>query len=459
MTDPVISPDGKHMWTGSEWIPAPGSNNTSVSFQDSVVTGDVIIMNNNIDDISKAIIKLFPSAIFNRVLNGPTQRVPSGVELIDVMDVSLDIPKNSYINKLEEAKSSSDSKAVASSLFNLGVYSRLEENFVEAKIYFEDCIDLYKTIGDEEGMTKSAVGLGTILFLTGCYNEAEKLYKDSLDIALTIEDKSLLAAVYYNLGILHKYSEMIFEPDNFWVPQQEWAKDNWGECLKIFREINDISGQIDSLFQLAEFEFGTSAESMYGEILSLSSEVRDQRNKANALLKLGEISEWLDKRIEADSYYKKCYHIINMNFDDKISELAVSSKIASNCYKMGELEEAQQLYLDILHTSRQLNDVKHEAYSLFYLGKIANHNSSFEEAKRLLQECYAISTEIDNPTITAELLIQLGIFALENEDEEEKQKYFHEAQYDISTNNITLEELEIENVGQYEIWDLFNSLL
>jgi tetratricopeptide (TPR) repeat protein len=176
-------------------------------------------------------------------------------------------------------------------------------------------------------------------------------------------------------------------------------------------------------------------------------------------LKLGEISEWLDKRIEADSYYKKCYHIINMNFDDKISELAVSSKIASNCYKMGELEEAQQLYLDILHTSRQLNDVKHEAYSLFYLGKIANHNSSFEEAKRLLQECYAISTEIDNPTITAELLIQLGIFALENEDEEEKQKYFHEAQYDISTNNITLEELEIENVGQYEIWDLFNSLL
>ena len=23
MTDPVYSPDGKFMWTGSEWIPAP----------------------------------------------------------------------------------------------------------------------------------------------------------------------------------------------------------------------------------------------------------------------------------------------------------------------------------------------------------------------------------------------------------------------------------------------------
>jgi len=23
MTDPIISPDGKWMWTGSEWIPAP----------------------------------------------------------------------------------------------------------------------------------------------------------------------------------------------------------------------------------------------------------------------------------------------------------------------------------------------------------------------------------------------------------------------------------------------------
>ncbi|MDA8557887.1 hypothetical protein N9K84_05140 [Candidatus Poseidoniales archaeon] len=38
MTDPVISPDGKWMWTGSEWIDAPPSK--EISIHDSVVQGD-----------------------------------------------------------------------------------------------------------------------------------------------------------------------------------------------------------------------------------------------------------------------------------------------------------------------------------------------------------------------------------------------------------------------------------
>jgi len=49
MTDPVISPDGKSMWTGSEWIPAPPTptaQSANVSMQDSVITGDVTISQN-----------------------------------------------------------------------------------------------------------------------------------------------------------------------------------------------------------------------------------------------------------------------------------------------------------------------------------------------------------------------------------------------------------------------------
>ena len=49
MTDHIISPDGKFMWTGSEWIPAPPTTTTettssaSVSLQDSMVGGDIQI--------------------------------------------------------------------------------------------------------------------------------------------------------------------------------------------------------------------------------------------------------------------------------------------------------------------------------------------------------------------------------------------------------------------------------
>jgi hypothetical protein len=43
MDDAVISPDGKWMWSGSEWIPAPPKQSSQqVNMQDSVIAGDVI---------------------------------------------------------------------------------------------------------------------------------------------------------------------------------------------------------------------------------------------------------------------------------------------------------------------------------------------------------------------------------------------------------------------------------
>tara|TARA_B100000767_G_C19717901_1_gene515803 strand:+ start:324 stop:1442 length:1119 start_codon:yes stop_codon:yes gene_type:complete len=41
MEEPIISPDGKYMWTGSEWIPSPPSDDEGVQIQDSVVMGGV----------------------------------------------------------------------------------------------------------------------------------------------------------------------------------------------------------------------------------------------------------------------------------------------------------------------------------------------------------------------------------------------------------------------------------
>lgn len=43
MDDTVLSPDGKWMWSGSEWIPAPPNQKSQqLNMQDSVIAGDVI---------------------------------------------------------------------------------------------------------------------------------------------------------------------------------------------------------------------------------------------------------------------------------------------------------------------------------------------------------------------------------------------------------------------------------
>ena len=67
MTDPVYSPDGKFMWTGSEWIPAPPAAESEpaapseqvLNMQDSVIGGDVVhstVINNDPAAVTSAVI-------------------------------------------------------------------------------------------------------------------------------------------------------------------------------------------------------------------------------------------------------------------------------------------------------------------------------------------------------------------------------------------------------------------
>ncbi|MDP6234407.1 MAG: Tudor-knot domain-containing protein [Candidatus Poseidoniaceae archaeon] len=68
MADTVYSPDGKFMWTGSEWIPAPPSDaepqsqaSTNVlNMQDSVMSGDIVhntVVNNDPAAVTSAVIE------------------------------------------------------------------------------------------------------------------------------------------------------------------------------------------------------------------------------------------------------------------------------------------------------------------------------------------------------------------------------------------------------------------
>ena len=78
MSDLTISPDGKWMWTGTEWIPAPPSPSQSanVNLHDSVVGGDVIITQNNAEDIATAMVQALERMGFSGQ-SSPAELTPS----------------------------------------------------------------------------------------------------------------------------------------------------------------------------------------------------------------------------------------------------------------------------------------------------------------------------------------------------------------------------------------------
>ena len=77
MADPVFSPDGKFMWTGTEWIPAPPSldktaDTFSLNLKDSAMSGDINIIQNEkgggVCETCKATnVKMFPCILCSTI--------------------------------------------------------------------------------------------------------------------------------------------------------------------------------------------------------------------------------------------------------------------------------------------------------------------------------------------------------------------------------------------------------
>ena len=54
MSGGKVSPDGKWVWNGSEWI--PNTQNTEIQMSDSVISGDVI-SNQNVSSVDSEVVK------------------------------------------------------------------------------------------------------------------------------------------------------------------------------------------------------------------------------------------------------------------------------------------------------------------------------------------------------------------------------------------------------------------
>ena len=79
MDGPVFSPDGKWMWSGSEWIPAPPDQGSQqLNMQDSVIGGDVVhntVVNNDPAAVTTAVI----TALQQMGMVNPTPSTPTAL--------------------------------------------------------------------------------------------------------------------------------------------------------------------------------------------------------------------------------------------------------------------------------------------------------------------------------------------------------------------------------------------
>ena len=218
MTDHIISPDGKLMWSGSEWIPVPPNGNyASVSMQDSVVAGDVNITQNNSEDIANAMVQalervgfsgqsspaeLTPSqaAEVEQVLEISEQLVSHGIEIDPWTEITVGNAarlagrthdaQQHFLRALETFRKNDDREGEAISLGNLGVIAlRTRGDLAEAERLQRESLAIAREIGYREGEARSLGNLGNLSYERGDLAEAERLMGESLAIEREIGDR------------------------------------------------------------------------------------------------------------------------------------------------------------------------------------------------------------------------------------------------------------------------------
>ena len=225
MTDPVISPDGKWMWTGSEWIPAPpAAEPVSVSMQDSVIAGDVNITQNNAEDIAAAMVTALERIGFSGQ-SSPAELTPSQEKEVEqVLEMSEQLVSHGIeIDPWTE--------------ITLGNAAELAGRTHSAQQHYLRALDTFRKNGDRQGEASSLNNLGNIAETRGDLAEAERLQRESLAIRREVGDRQGEATSLNNLAVLaasrgdtdeqrRLNTEVVKIHREIGIPIQQWFIDN-----------------------------------------------------------------------------------------------------------------------------------------------------------------------------------------------------------------------------------------
>ena len=217
MADPIFSPDGKWMWTGSEWIPAPptsassadstinlqdsmmsgdvnvdqNSNDTSstINLKDSAMSGDINITQNNAEDIANAMVQALERIGFSGQ-SSPAELTPSQEKEVEqVLEMSEQLAGHGIeIDPWTEIK--------------LGNAAKLAGRTHSAQQHYLRALETFRKNGDRQGEAISLNNLGLIAEIRGDLAEAERLQRESLAIKREIGDRQGEADSLVNLAVI-----------------------------------------------------------------------------------------------------------------------------------------------------------------------------------------------------------------------------------------------------------------
>ena len=298
MADPVISPDGKFVWTGSEWIPAPPTSaptaDSTINLEDSMMSGNVNLEQKSSD--ASSVINLKDSAMsgeINITQNNPDDIATAMIQALERMGFSgQSFPEELTPNQeaeveqvLEMSEQLEDSGIEIDpwteiALGKLANHASSRFPYHLSRDYYLSALEKFQAKQNWRGELVAYIGLSE---LNSRHNndmrELEQIYHWIIRISEENGEQSTLSAHYFKLGLLAEFENEL-----------EKAKQYYEKVLIIDRERGNPMETTLALSRLGKIALWRSdfdsAEQFFNEVLTISKDYGEKEDEVSPLTNL-----------------------------------------------------------------------------------------------------------------------------------------------------------------------------
>jgi len=233
-------------------------------------------------------------------------------------------------------------------LNQLGKTHQSIREFDQAKLYFQEAIELSGELGDQRSEAEVLYELGIVYFRERNFQQARLFFEKSLNLKTHLGDRRNSAANYHLLGMV--------------------AQD------------------------LRDYE---EARQNYQQALAIKIEFNDRYSQASTYHQLGNVAYLLRDYAEARQNYQQALAIY-IEFNDRYSQAGTYHQLGNVAYLLRDYEEARQNYQQALAIYIEFNDRYGQAGSYGQLGLLAEAENNFTEAGQNLLQALAIFAQFQD---------------------------------------------------------------
>ncbi|OCQ93504.1 hypothetical protein BCD64_01005 [Nostoc sp. MBR 210] len=288
----------------------------------------------------------------------------------------------------------------ANLFFHQGLEYFQANKFQEALPYWEQAINIYKTISNLEQEAFTLNYLGVAYKYLGKYQKAITYYQKSLKIAHQQNYLEHKANSLTNLGNVYKS-----------LGQYKQAIKYYQQALKIARKIFNYQIEVNCLDNLGNVyqyldNYNTAIE-LHQQSLKIAHQQDYRQEKANSLGHLGSAYYSLGKYKQAIKYHQQSLKVAK-HIGDSHRQAICLCNLGIAAKTLGKYQEAINYYQRSLEIAHQQGYRQEEANCLLHLGIAYNSIGLYETAIQHLNQSLQITQEISDLQGEAIALSNLG---------------------------------------------------